>query len=125
MILENCEVMAFVATTESEKARRFYCDVLGLRLEEDSPFALVVKTANATLRIQKVQSFAPLPFTALGWKVENIKAKAEQLLTHGIKCERFEGMSQDDLGIWLSPSGARVCWFRDPDGNVLSLTQFN
>ena len=124
MILENCDVIAFVATTQPEKARAFYCDVLGLRFEEDSPFALVVRTANATLRIQKVQAFAPMPFTALGWKVGNIKATAKQLLGKGVKFESFEGMSQDDLGIWVSPSGAMVCWFKDPDGNVLSLTQF-
>jgi catechol 2,3-dioxygenase-like lactoylglutathione lyase family enzyme len=116
--------MAFVATTQPEKARTFYCDVLGLRFEEDNPFALTVRTANATLRIQKVQAFAPLSFTALGWKVGDIRATVKQLLGKGIKCERYEGMSQDDLGIWDSPSGAMVCWFKDPDGNVLSLTQF-
>ena len=116
MTLENCDVIAFVATTQPEKARAFYCDILGLRLEEDSPFALVVRVANATLRIQKVQVFAPLPFTALGWKVGNIRATAEGLLGKGVKFERFEGMNQDDLGIWVSPSGAMVCWFNDPDG---------
>src|SRR5947208_2413222 len=106
MTLENCSLIAFAATTQPEKARAFYCDTLGLHFEEDTPFALVLRTANATLRIQKVQAFAPLPFTALGWKVENIRATAKQLLAKGVQCERFEGMTQDDLGIWLSPSGA-------------------
>ncbi|HEX4573576.1 MAG TPA: VOC family protein [Gemmatimonadales bacterium] len=124
MILETCDIVAFVATTQPELARTFYCDVLGLRLEEDGPFALVVTTPNATLRIQKVQAFAPLPFTVLGWKVGNVRATAKQLLGKGVTFERFEGMSQDDLGVWVSPSGAMVCWFKDPDGNVLSLTQF-
>ena len=123
--LANSDVMAFVATTQPDKARAFYCDVLGLSFEEDSPFALVVKAANATLRIQKVQSFQPLPFTSLGWIVKDIKATVQQLIDKGVKCERFEGMNQDDLGIWSSPSGALVCWFKDPDGNVLSLTQFD
>jgi catechol 2,3-dioxygenase-like lactoylglutathione lyase family enzyme len=124
MALQNCDVLAFVATTQPQKARAFYCDVLGLHFEEDSPFALVVRTANATLRIQKVRDFTPLPFTALGWKVGNIRATAKQLLGKGVKFERFEGMTQDDLGIWVSPGGAMICWFKDPDGNVLSLTQF-
>ena len=124
MILANCDVMAFVATTQAERARAFYCDVLGLSFEEDSPFALVVRAANATVRIQKVQSFEPLPFTSLGWTVKDIKATVKQLNESGVKCERFAGMDQDDLGIWASPSGALVCWFKDPDGNVLSLTQF-
>jgi catechol 2,3-dioxygenase-like lactoylglutathione lyase family enzyme len=124
MTLENCDIVALVATTQPDKARAFYCDTLGLRFEEDGPFALVVRTANATLRIQKVKAFIPLPFTALGWKVGNVRATVKQLLGKGVKFERFQGMNQDDLGIWVSPSGAMVCWFKDPDGNVLSLTQF-
>jgi catechol 2,3-dioxygenase-like lactoylglutathione lyase family enzyme len=124
MALENCDVMAFVATTQPQRAQTFYCDVLGLHFEEDNPFALVVRTANAILRIEKVQAFTPLPFTVLGWLVENIAVAAKQLQSRGVKFERFEGISQDALGIWNSPSGARVCWFKDPDGNVLSLTQF-
>jgi catechol 2,3-dioxygenase-like lactoylglutathione lyase family enzyme len=124
MALELCEVTAFLATTRPEAARAFYCGVLGLRFEEENGFALVVKTPNATLRIQKVRGFAPLPFTALGWTVENVRAMVKQLAHQGVRFERFQGMSQDDLGIWLSPGGAMVCWFKDPDGNVLSLTQF-
>ena len=126
MILENCPVVAFVATTQPEKARAFYCDTLGLRLEEDGPIALIVRTANATLRVQKIEAFAPLPFTVLGWKVQDIRLMVNQLKEKGVKFERFEGMSQDDAGIWLSPGGAaKVCWFKDPDGNLLSLTQSN
>jgi len=126
--LANSDVMAFVATTQPEQARAFYCDVLGLSFEEDSPFALVVKAANAMVRIQKVQSFTPLPFTSLGWTVNDIRATVQQLVEKGVEgvaFERFQGMNQDDLGIWSSPSGALVCWFKDPDGNVLSLTQFS
>ncbi|MBO0720348.1 MAG: VOC family protein [Blastocatellia bacterium] len=123
-MLNKCDVMAFLATTQSEKARAFYCDTLGLHFEEDTPFALVVRTANAMVRIQKVHSFTPLPFTALGWVVGDIEATAKELQNKGVRFEHFEGIEQNDLGIWLSPSGARVSWFKDPDGNVLSLTQF-
>jgi len=124
MTLANSDVIAFVATTQPQKARAFYCDILGLALEEDSPFALVVRAANANLRIQKVQAFSPLPFTAMGWKVADVFATANQLVGKGVRFERFDGMNQDDQGIWTSPSGARICWFKDPDGNLLSLTQF-
>ena len=124
MILQNNELVAFLATTQPERSRAFYCDVLGLRFEEDGPSALVLRAANTTLRIQKVLAFAPLPFTALGWKVEDVRGTAKQLLGKGVKFERFDGMKQDDLGVWISPSGAKICWFKDPDGNVLSLTQF-
>lgn len=124
MTLENCELVAFTATTQPERARAFYCDVLGLRLEEDMPFALVLRAPNATLRIQKVNDFSPLPLTVIGWKVADAAVAARQLIARGVRFERFPGMTQDDLGIWCSPSGAKVCWFKDPDGNVLSLTQF-
>jgi catechol 2,3-dioxygenase-like lactoylglutathione lyase family enzyme len=124
MLLQNDELIAFVATTQADKARAFYSDVLGLRFEEDSLFALVVRAANATVRIQKVQAFTPLPFTVMGWKVADVKASAEQLKDRGVNLERFPGMSQDELGIWTSPSGAKIGWFKDPDGNILSLTQF-
>ena len=66
-----------------------------------------------------------LPFTSLGWIVEDIKRTVQQLNEKGVACERFEGMHQDDLAIWSAPGGAQVCWFKDPDGNVLSLTQFS
>lgn len=124
MALQNCEIMAFVATTQPEKAKDFYCNVLGQRFEEETPFALVVKAGNAWVRIQKVKSFTPLPFTALGWHVFDIAATARQLRDKGVTLQRFEGLKQDDLGVWVAPDGARVCWFKDPDGNNLSLTQF-
>jgi len=124
MSLDKCEVVAFVATMKPDEARKFYCDVLGMKLEEDGPFAVVVSGANATIRIQKVRELKPAPYTALGWKVQDVRATAKDLTTRGVKFERFDGMPQDALGIWDSPSGAKVCWFKDPDGNVLSLTQF-
>jgi catechol 2,3-dioxygenase-like lactoylglutathione lyase family enzyme len=88
MALETCDVTAFLATTRAEEARAFYCGVLGLGFEEDTPFALVLATANATLRIQKVEKFAPLPFTALGWKVQNVRAVAKELVRKGVRFER-------------------------------------
>jgi len=123
-MLEQYIVIPFLATTQPERARSFYCDLLGLSLEEESPFALVMKTANAKVRIQKVEKFTPLPFTALGWEIEDIKSTIQGLISRGVRFERFKGLDQDDFGIWVSPSGAQVCWFKDPDNNLLSLTQF-
>src|SRR5260221_255688 len=102
MTLNNCETIAFLATTQPAKTRAFYCDLLGLSFVEDNPFALVIQTANALLRIQKVHSFTPLPFTALGWRIENIHSAAAALATKGVQFERFAGMTQDEQGIWLS-----------------------
>jgi catechol 2,3-dioxygenase-like lactoylglutathione lyase family enzyme len=121
--LDQCDIVAFVATANPRDALVFYRDVLGLRLIEDSPFAIVMQGNNASIRIQKVKSHSPQPFTVLGWKVQDIAATAAELASKGVKFERFEGMKQDEQGIWLSPGGAKVCWFKDPDGNVLSLTQ--
>ena len=76
------------------------------------------------LRIQKVKGHQPLPYTALGWKVTDIVGKVTELAARGARFERVPGIAQDERGIWASPSGARVAWFKDPDGNLLSLTQF-
>jgi len=123
-MLGDYELMAFSQTTQPERAKAFYGSVLGLKLEEDSPLALVFRAGRTILRVQKVGSFSPLSFTSLGWSVPDIKAVVQELSNSGVIFERYEDMKQDDLGIWASPTGAQVCWFKDPDGNTLSLTQF-
>jgi catechol 2,3-dioxygenase-like lactoylglutathione lyase family enzyme len=114
---------AFLATAQPDRARAFYASKLGLTLVADEPFALVFDLGGTPLRIQKVAELAPLPFTVLGWSVKDIRETVGALTRAGVAMERFEGMKQDELGIWSSPGGARVAWFRDPDGNTLSLTQ--
>lgn len=123
-MLGSQTLIAFVATVDSARARNFYEATLGLSVISDEPFALVMNANGTTIRMQKVQSFEPHPFTALGWKVDDIAVVVEALRDKGVVCERFPGLDQDGRGIWSSPSGARVAWFKDPDGNVLSLTEF-
>lgn len=122
-MLANQELVAFVATRNGSRALPFYRDVLGLRLVSDDPFAVVFDANGTTLRIQKVENHEPLPYTALGWRVSDIAAEVDALVARGATFERFAGMTQDARGIWLAPSGSRIAWFKDPDGNVLSLTQ--
>jgi|SRR4051812_48678825 catechol 2,3-dioxygenase-like lactoylglutathione lyase family enzyme len=122
-MLADQNLMAFVATQRAKDALLFYRDVLGLRLVSDDPFALVFESGSVTLRIQKVEAHSPLPYTALGWLVRDIAVEVAELSAKGARFERFHGMDQDPSGVWNSPSGARVAWFKDPDGNVLSLTQ--
>ena len=122
-MLHSASLVAFVATAQAEAARHFYESVLGLSLLEDSPFALVFDSDGTTLRVQKVEQVTPAPYTALGWQVTDIEASVRSLRTKGAVLQRYEGLSQDALGIWKSPSGAKVAWFRDPDGNTLSLTE--
>lgn len=117
-------LVAFVATTKAARARTFYEQTLGLRLVSDDPFAIVFDAAGTTLRIQKVDAFAPHPFTALGWQVPDIDATVDELAKRAVRFERYPGMDQDQRGVWQAPGGARIAWFKDPDGNTLSLTQF-
>ncbi len=123
-MLASCEVVAFVPTAKPEEAKKFYKDTLGLHLVSEDPGALVFDANGVMLRIAKVGEFTPAPYTVLGWKVENISSFVKQFSTKGILAQRYEGLAQNELGIWTSPGGARVAWFRDPDGNTLSLTEF-
>ena len=125
-ILGGNKIIAFIHITDWARARAFYEDVIGLRLvEEEKPFALVFDANGIMLRLTPGGEHKPAPGTVLGWEVESIEATVEQLIAAGVEFLRYPGMNDGDpLGIWTSPSGARVAWFHDPDKNVLSLTQF-
>lgn len=126
-ILGTCKLMAFAPVTDPARARAFYEGVLGLRLVEDeAPFALVFDAHGTMLRVTPVGGeHHPEPFTILGWEVDSIESTVDRLTKAGVVFLRYPGVNDGDgLGIWTSPSGAKVAWFNDPDGNVLSLTQF-
>jgi catechol 2,3-dioxygenase-like lactoylglutathione lyase family enzyme len=122
-VFRKQKLMAFIATRDGARARRFYEKTLGLKVVSDDDYAIAVDANGTMLRIQKVGEFTPHPFTALGWEVPDIGTTVENLSQHDVQFERFPGMAQDARGIWHSPSGAHVAWFKDPDGNTLSLTQ--
>ncbi|MFU7529154.1 VOC family protein [Qipengyuania sp. ASV99] len=113
------------ASVKHGEALRFYRDVMGFALVDDNPFSFEFDAAGTMLRVQKVESFVPHPFTAVGWRVEDIAAARDRLADRGAVFLRFEFMEQNERGIWTAPGGARVCWFKDPDGNTLSLTQWD
>jgi catechol 2,3-dioxygenase-like lactoylglutathione lyase family enzyme len=125
-VLGSQPVMAFVATTDHPRAKGFYRDVLGLQLvEEELPFALIFDAHGTILRVTIVKELVPAKYTVLGWRVPDIVATVKQLQEAGVRLERYEGIkNQDEQGIWTSPTGARVAWFKDPDGNTLGVTQF-
>lgn len=118
------ELVAFVPATDLGRAREFYGDTLGLDVEDESPFAVVVRSGRVMLRVTKVDGLRPQPFTVLGWSVVDIAATAKSLRDSGVESIRYDGMDQDELGVWTTPDGSRVLWFADPDGNTLSVTQF-
>lgn len=123
-MLNNSNVVAFVATSRPDSAKSFYEQTLGLRLLMDDAFAIVFDANGVMLRVQKVQEYIPPTYTVLGWDVADIDASVKELLGRGVRCERYEWLEQDESGVWRAPSGAQIAWFKDPDGNTLSLTQF-
>lgn len=123
--LANSNIVAFVTIRAAEPAQRFYHDALGLHLvSEELPFALVFDANGTMLRLAISPQHVPSPGTILGWRVDAIEDQVRQLAAAGVVFQRFEGMPQDALGIWTTPTGAKVAWFKDPDGNLLSLSQF-
>ena len=121
-MLSQCSLIGFVPTTDTDRARRFYVDVLKLEFVGDDGFALVVKTETSKIRIVKLEKFTPVPFTVLGWEVADIAAIVGELTAAGVSFSRYSFMQQDELGIWTAPTGDKVAWFLDPDGNVLSVS---
>ena len=126
LVLGSADLIAFVPTRDPAKARKFYEKTLGLDFVSEDPFALVFNAHGTTLRVANVSSvkdFRPAPFTIVGWHVTNASDTVGDLQKKDVRFERFPGMDQDAQGIWQSPSGAKVAWFKDPDGNILSITQ--
>ncbi|HTP79477.1 MAG TPA: VOC family protein [Bacteroidota bacterium] len=124
MTLRKSKLISFVATTNPPKAKKFYSETLGLRLVGEDPYALVFDAGGTMLRVAAVQVLQPAGYTVLGWTVRDIQSSVFDLVGKGVQFRRYEGMDQDEHGIWRSPSGARIAWFTDPDGNTLSLTEF-
>jgi catechol 2,3-dioxygenase-like lactoylglutathione lyase family enzyme len=122
-MLETSAPMAFIATAMPDRARAFYADTLGLPLTVDDDFSLVFDLNGVPLRVQKVRELQPQPFTALGWQVADVAATVGALRTRGVTFERYPFLQQDAQEIWDAPGGARIAWFKDPDGNLLSLTE--
>jgi catechol 2,3-dioxygenase-like lactoylglutathione lyase family enzyme len=122
-MLGSNKIVAFVPTRDSVKARTFYEGTLGLRFIFEDDFALVLDANGTKVRVSKAPEFKPAPFTILGWEVQGIENVVAALMKKGVRFEKFGFPGQDDQGIWSAPSGAKVAWFKDPDGNVLSLSQ--
>ena len=118
----SARIVAFVGTKNAARAKEFYRDVLGLNLAHEDGFALTFDVHGTMLRVSIVPELTPAKFTVLGWQVNDIAAAVRDLQRAGVAFERYN-LPQDELGIWTAPGGARVAWFEDPDGNILSLSQ--
>jgi catechol 2,3-dioxygenase-like lactoylglutathione lyase family enzyme len=123
-MLGSNDIVAFVPTRDAEKARAFYEGVLGLKFVADDGFAMVLDANGIMVRVAKVgKEFMPAQFTILGWQVKEIEKIAAGLQGKGVQFERYGFLKQDELGIWTAPTGDKVAWFKDPDGNVLSVSE--
>ena len=122
--LGSQKIVAFAGARDAKKAKKFYRDTLGLRLVSEDGFAVVFNANGTMLRVTTVPEMTPAKYTVLGWEVADIEKTAKSLAKAGVTFNRYKGMPQDELGVWTSPSGARVAWFHDPDGNILSISQF-
>jgi catechol 2,3-dioxygenase-like lactoylglutathione lyase family enzyme len=123
-VLDAATPVAFVAATDLRRARDFYERTLGLTFVREDEFALVFDLTGTALRIARVDRLQPQPFTVLGWRVDDVAAAVHALSAAGVAFKRYPAMEQDEVGVWTSPSGARVAWFEDPDGNVLAVTEY-
>jgi catechol 2,3-dioxygenase-like lactoylglutathione lyase family enzyme len=122
-MLSSARLMAFVPIRDGQQSRRFYEGVLGLRFVSDDGFALVMDSNGVTVRLAKAGNLTPAPFTVLGWQVAMIEGAVAELEEKGVRFEKFPGLQQDEHGIWTAPGGDKVAWFKDPDGNILSVSQ--
>jgi catechol 2,3-dioxygenase-like lactoylglutathione lyase family enzyme len=123
-VLAREKFVAFGATVDASRARQFYAETLGFPLRSDDAFAVVLEANGVELRLQKVDALTPQPFTVLGWQVADLDATLGELARRGVRFERYPGLEQDSRGVWRAPSGARVAWFKDPDGNLLSIAEY-
>jgi catechol 2,3-dioxygenase-like lactoylglutathione lyase family enzyme len=122
-MLSDKKLKAFAPTTNIKQAKRFYNDLLGLPLISEDNYAAEFDANGTILRVTIVPELTPQGFTILGWNVPDISEVIKLLNQQGIECNRYDFLEQDKSGVWISPGGSKVAWFKDPDGNVLSLTE--
>ena len=122
-MLTSARMVGFVPTTDSKQARAFYEGKLGFQFVSDDQFALVMQAGDNMIRIAKAGKFTPAPFTVLGWEVMKIEDEVSALVARGVVFEKYPFVEDQATGIWVAPGGDKVAWFKDPDGNVLSLSE--
>src|SRR5437870_5235064 len=121
-MLASGKMVGFIPTEEYAKARAF-CDAkLGFEFVSLAIFALAMGVGGHMIRIVKIPNFTPLQGTILGWQVENIASVAAWLRDRGVPPEKYPFAQDQTLGIWTTPDGSKVAWFKDPDGNILSIS---
>lgn len=122
-MLSSGKLVGFVPTKDAVRARTFYENKLGFQFVSDDQYALVMRAGMNMIRIAKAQNFTPAPYTVMGWEVQDIEAVVDWLNERGVAMEKYPFVQDQERGIWTTPNGDKVAWFKDPDGNVLSVSQ--
>jgi catechol 2,3-dioxygenase-like lactoylglutathione lyase family enzyme len=122
-MLASAKIVGFVPTKDAKKAREFYEKKLGFEFVSDDQFALVLRAGQNMIRVAKGAKFTPAQYTVLGWEVQDIAAVVKWLSDRGVVFEKYPFVQDQQTGIWTTPNGDKVAWFKDPDGNILSVSQ--
>lgn len=123
-MLGSSDLLTFVLTSDAARAKKFYSETLGLKFINQDEYALVFDANGTTIRVTIMPGHTPTEHPVLGWKVPDIAATVDGLVKAGVKFEKYSFLEQDALGVWSAPDGAtKIAWFKDPDGNVLSVAQ--
>ncbi len=123
-MLGSSTIVGFIPTTNADRSRKFFVETLGLTFVADEEYGVVLTSGANTIRLVKLEKHEPSEFAILGWETTNIEKTVREMTAAGVTIERYDFIEQDDLGIWSAPDRiAKVAWFKDPDGNVLSVSQ--
>lgn len=110
---------------DTEVARKFYAEVLGLDVALNDMGILEVELATGGVVIlYPKDNHEPATFTVLNFPVDDIDAAVDALAAAGVVLERYEGTNQDEKGISRGKAagmGPDIAWFTDPSGNILSV----
>jgi catechol 2,3-dioxygenase-like lactoylglutathione lyase family enzyme len=123
-MLADAVLQTIVWTSRMPEARRFYGELLGLPLSGESHGAAIFRVGTQELRVSPVPATAPTEHTVFGFAVADVDAVVDALAARGVVFERFAGWPQDARGVLATPESAKVAWFRDPDGNLVSIVQY-
>ena len=121
-MLAQGKMAGFIPTTDYGRSRTFY-EKLDFEFVSLDQYALVMRVGAHRIRMTKIPNFQPLQGTILGWEVQNIETVAAWLRDRGVPTEKYPFVQDRELGIWTAPGGDKVAWFKDPDGNILSIAQ--
>ena len=122
-MLADMNMIGFLLTKDYEKARAFYEGTLGFEFVSLDQFALVMQAGKSMIRIVKVPTFTALPSTVLGWQVDDVEKIVDWLVKRGVVFDKYPFVQDKERGIWTAPGGSKIAWFKDPDGNVLSVSE--